>query len=58
MTGRSGFGSRPDGDDDFTFNLQMTLRFSDGTTRNFFWRGIRLDHNSPERMVTLAGGRT
>jgi hypothetical protein len=48
----------PDGDDDFTFNLQMTLRFSDGTTRNFFWRGIRLDHNSPERVVTLAGGRT
>ena len=47
-----------DGDDDFTFNLNMTLRFSDGTTRNFFWRGIRLDHNSPERVVTLAGGRT
>jgi hypothetical protein len=47
-----------DGDDDFTFNLQMALRFSDGTTRNFFWRGIRLDHNSPERVVTLAGGRT
>jgi hypothetical protein len=47
-----------DGDDDFTFNLQVTLRFSDGTTRNFFWRGIRLDHNSPERVVTLAGGRT
>jgi hypothetical protein len=47
-----------DGDDDFTFNLQMTQRFSDGTTRNFFWRGVRLDHNSPERVVTLAGGRT
>ena len=47
-----------DGDDDFTFNLNMTLRFSDGTTRNFLWRGIRLDHNSPERVVTLAGGRT
>ena len=47
-----------DGDDDFTFNLQMTMRFSDGTSRNFFWRGIRLDHNSPERVVTLAGGRT
>jgi hypothetical protein len=47
-----------DGDDDFTFNLQMTMRFSDGTSRNFFWRGIRLDHNTPERVVTLAGGRT
>jgi hypothetical protein len=47
-----------DGDDDLTFNLSVTLRFTDGTTRNFFWRGIRLDHNSPERVVTLAGGRT
>ena len=47
-----------DGDDDFTFNFNMTLRFSDGTTRNYFWRGIRLDHNSPERVLTLAGGRT
>ena len=47
-----------DGDDDFTFDLRMTLRFSDGNTRSFFWRGIRLDHNNPERVVTLAGGRT
>ena len=46
----------PDGDDDLTFDLHMTLRFSDGTTRNFFWRGIRLDHNSPER-VADAGRR-
>ena len=48
----------PDGDDDFTFDLHMTLRFSDGTTRNFAWRGIRLDHNGPERVLTLAGART
>jgi hypothetical protein len=47
-----------DGDDDFTFDLHTTLRFSDGTSRNFVWRGIRLDHNSPERVLTLAGGRT
>jgi hypothetical protein len=47
-----------DGDDDFTFDLRMTLRFSDGTSRNFFWRGVRLDHRSPERVLTLAGGRT
>jgi hypothetical protein len=48
----------PDGDDDFTFDLHMTLRFSDGTARNFAWRGIRLDHNGPERVLTLAGART
>jgi hypothetical protein len=47
-----------DGDDDFTFNLNMTLRFSDGTTRNYLWRGVRLDHNGPERVLTLAGGRS
>jgi hypothetical protein len=47
-----------DGDDDFTFDLHMTLRFSNGESRNFVWRGIRLDHNSPERVLTLAGGRT
>ena len=47
----------PDGDDDFTFNLTMTQRFSDGTTRNFRWENIRLDHNQPERVLTLAGGR-
>ena len=46
-----------DGDDDFTFDFHMTLRFSDGTSRNFVWRGVRLDHTSPERVLTLAGGR-
>jgi hypothetical protein len=46
-----------DGDDDWTFDLNMTLRFSDGTTRNFRWLGVRLDHNQPERVLTLAGGR-
>ena len=47
----------PDGDDDFTFNLNMTMRFSDGTSRNFVWRGIRLDRTNPERVLTLSGGR-
>jgi len=47
-----------DGDDDWTFDMNMTLRFSDGTTRNFRWQNVRLDHNQPERVLTLAGGRT
>jgi hypothetical protein len=46
-----------DGDDDWTFDMSMTMRFSDGSTRNFMWRNIRLDHNQPERVLTIAGGR-
>ena len=48
----------PDGDDDFTFDLYLTMRFSDGTARNFMWRGVRLDHTSPERMLTLGPARS
>ena len=47
----------PDGADDRTFDLQMTMRFSDGTARNFIWRGIRLDHSSPDRVLLLAPAR-
>jgi uncharacterized protein YceK len=46
-----------DGNDDWTFDVNMTLRFADGTSRNFMWRDIRLDRNQPERVLTLAGGR-
>jgi hypothetical protein len=46
-----------DGDDDWTFDMNMTLRFSDGSTRSYMWRNIRLDHNQPERVLTIAGGR-
>ena len=48
----------PDGDDDWTFNLHLTMRFSDGSTRNFMWRSVRLDHRSPERVLTLDPART
>ena len=47
----------PDSDEDLTFDLQMTMRFSDGTARNFIWRGIRLDHTSPNRVLVLAPAR-
>jgi hypothetical protein len=46
-----------DGNDDWTFDVNMTLRFADGTSRNFMWRDVRLDRNQPERVLTLAGGR-
>ena len=48
----------PDGRDDWTFDLHLTMRFSDGTARNFMWRGIRLDHSNPERVVTLGPARS
>ena len=47
----------PDRDDDRTFDLQLTMRFSDGTARNFMWRGIRLDYTSPHRVLLLAPAR-
>ncbi len=47
----------PERDDDLTFDLQLTMRFSDGTARNFIWRGIRLDHTSPDRVLLLAPAR-
>ena len=48
----------PDGDDDWTFDLHIAMRFSDGTARNFMWRGLRLDHTSPERVLTLGPARS
>jgi len=48
----------PDGDNDWTFDLHITMRFSDGTARNYMWRGIRLDHTSPDRVLLLAPART
>ncbi len=37
----------PDGNDDWIFDLHVSMRFSDGTTDNFMWRGIRLDKAIP-----------
>ncbi|MBF8301184.1 MAG: hypothetical protein HW394_1554 [Acidobacteria bacterium] len=48
----------PDGDDDWTFDLHIAMRFSDGTARNFMWQAIRLDHTSPERVLTLGPARS
>ena len=47
----------PDGQDDWTFDLHTTLRFSDGTSRSFTWRGVRLDNANPERLLALAPAR-
>lgn len=47
----------PDGADDWTFDLYLNMRFTDGTGRNFLWRGVRLDNASPERVLMLAPAR-
>ncbi len=47
----------PDGADDWTFDLHLNMRFTDGTARNFLWRGVRLDNTSPERVLMLAPAR-
>ena len=47
----------PDGKDDWTFDLHLTTRFSDGRVHNFTWRGLRLDNTTVERVLALAPAR-
>lgn len=47
----------PDGRDDWTFDMHMTMRFSDGTARDFVWRGLRLDNTTVERVLALGPAR-
>jgi hypothetical protein len=45
----------PDGDDTWTFNVDLTLRFANETQQSFSWSAIRLDEKAPERSLVLAG---
>ena len=47
----------PDGNDDWSFDLRMSMQFADGTVRNFFWSGIRLNNAAPERVLAIAPAR-
>jgi hypothetical protein len=47
----------PDGRDEWTFDTHLTLRFSDGSARNFAWSGLRLDNTNLERTLALAPAR-
>jgi hypothetical protein len=47
----------PDGRDTWNFDMRLTMRLSDGTERQYFWSGLRLDEGTPERTLTLASGR-
>jgi hypothetical protein len=45
----------PDGDDTWTFNVVLTLRYADETQQNYSWSAVRLDEKAPERALVLAG---
>jgi len=47
----------PDGRDTWTFDMRLTLGLSDGSQRSYFWSGLRLDENAPERVLALNSGR-
>jgi hypothetical protein len=47
----------PDGDDTWTFNVALALRFADESQQNFSWSSIRLDEKAPERTLMLAGAQ-
>jgi hypothetical protein len=47
----------PDGDDTWTFNVGLTLRFSDETQQNYSWTAVRLDEKAPERTLVLSGAQ-
>jgi hypothetical protein len=48
----------PDGNDDWTFDLHVAMRFSDGSARDFTWRDVRLDRTSPDRVLLLGPARS
>jgi hypothetical protein len=47
----------PDGRDTWLFDMRASARLSDGTERQYFWSGLRLDEGAPERTLTLSSGR-
>lgn len=47
----------PDGQDDWTFDMNVVMRFDDGSTRTFMWRGLRLDNSETSRTLALATAR-
>jgi hypothetical protein len=47
----------PDGRDTWTFDVRLTLAFSDNTQRQFGWSGVVMDERNPERTLALSGAR-
>jgi hypothetical protein len=57
-TGQLRLRLAPDGDDTWTFNVGLALRYSDDTQQNYSWSAIRLDEKAPERTLVLSGAQT
>ncbi len=47
----------PDGNDTWNFDVRLTARLSDGTEQQYFWSGLTLNENAPERVLPLRSGR-
>jgi hypothetical protein len=47
----------PDGDDTWTFDVQLALRYADETQQSYRWQSVRLDEKAPERTLVLAGAQ-
>ena len=47
----------PDGDDTWTFDVGLTLRFADETQQSYSWSAVRLDEKAPERTLVLSGAQ-
>ena len=47
----------PHGDDEWNFDMYLTLTFSDNTQRTFSWLRLELDERHPERTLSFASGR-
>jgi len=45
------------GDDEWTFDMHLTLNFSDNTQRTFSWLRQELDDDHPEKTLSLSSGR-
>jgi hypothetical protein len=56
-TGQLRLRLAPDGDDTWTFNVGLALRFADETQQNYAWSAIRLDEKAPERTLVLSGAQ-
>jgi hypothetical protein len=47
----------PDGRDTWAFDMRLTLGLSEGSQRTYFWSAVRLNENTPERVMPLNSGR-
>jgi hypothetical protein len=57
QTGQLRLHLTPDGNDTWTFNVRLALRYADETQQNFAWSSVRLDEKAPERSLVLSGAQ-